>query len=64
MLMWTIAMCIVLVAWGGEQVSSNEFVGLIASFWNSNNPNQNGIRFFSLLKFSLHIKGVGCELIT
>jgi hypothetical protein len=31
MLMWTIAMCIVLVAWGGEQVFSNEFVGFIAS---------------------------------
>lgn len=46
MLMWTIAMCIVLVAWGGEQVSSNEFVGLTASSWNSNKPNQDGEDFF------------------
>jgi hypothetical protein len=46
MLMWTIAMCIILVAWRGEQVSSNEFVGLIASSWNSNKPNQDLEDFF------------------
>jgi hypothetical protein len=31
MLMWTIAMCIVLVPWGGAQVFSNEFVGFTSS---------------------------------
>jgi hypothetical protein len=43
-------MCIILVAWGGTQVSNSGFVGS-TNFWNSSKPNQNGEDFFHCWNF-------------